>query len=338
MGIDPESLDAALASIRKAYGKDAVRFGSEKSEVQRIPFHDIQLDWATGGGIPLGRWVHFYGPEASGKTLLALKLIASAQKMGMSAAFYDVEKTFVPSWAAKMGVDVEKLLVLNPTVIEDIGTQLETLMTAVNIHVIDSLPAASPMDELAAKMDDWFMGLHARTWNKVLRRAQHRLQDENCIILINQLRTAFKGRVVVEQPSGGKFLRHEASLALELKRGAWLYHDKKGNLSAEGEKTDSPTGDTVPDGIEFIAKGAKSKVGVQHRTARMRLDFNTGKFDELWSLVMFANYFGFVERSGAWYSVNGGSKVQGEAGLRAYILEHPEFADKIRQAVLTYDD
>lgn len=331
--VDPSNLDDILGLIRKRYGSDAVILASNKPDIKKIPFNDIQLDWATDGGVPMGRWTHIYGPESAGKSLLSLKIIANAQKMGMSAAYYDVEKTFVPSWATQMGVDIEKLHILRPTVIEDIGTQVELLMRAINVHVIDSIPAASPMDELAANLEDWHIGLNARTWNKVLRRLQDRLTDEHAIVLINQLRTAMKGRIVTEEPSGGRFLRHEAGLALEMRKGPRLFYNKHKILSADGEKTDSPTGDISPDGIEFISYTAKSKVGEPNRSARMRLDFSTGQFDELWSLAMFATYFGLAERNGAWYSVNG-SKLQGENGLRKYISENPKFIEAIKERVM----
>jgi len=334
--VDHSKLDDVLSRIRKAYGKEAVQMGNQKSEVKRIPFHDIQLDWATGGGVPMGRWSHFYGPESAGKSLLSFKIIAHAQEMGMTAAYYDVEKTFVPSWAAKMGVNVDTLHILRPTIIEEVGTQLEAMMEAVNVHVIDSIPAAIPMDELAGDLEQWHMGLGARTWNKLLRRVQHTMEEDNAIILINQLRTAMAGRVTYEAPTGGKFLRHEAALSLELKKGPRLYYNKHGFLSPEGDKTDSATKDDQPDGIEFLSKTAKSKVGVPLRNARMRLNFNTGSFDELWSLAMFANYYELVERNGAWYSIlgNGNTKVQGEAGLRKYISENPEFENMIREKVI----
>jgi hypothetical protein len=233
-----------------------------------------------------------------------------------------------------MGVDLDSLLVLKPTIIEDIGIQMETLVSAVNLHVVDSIPAASPMDELAADLENWHIGLNARTWNKVLRRIQDRITEENSIILINQLRTHLRGRIYTEEPSGGKFLRHEAALSLELRKGPRLYYTKHKILSPDGEKTDSPTGDIEPDGIEILANTAKSKVGIPNRSARIRLDFSTGQFDELWSLAMFADYFSLVERNGSWYTVNGGTKIQGEAGLRGYISENPEFEKKIRATVL----
>jgi recombination protein RecA len=333
--VDHSKLNDVLALIRKEYGKEAVQTGNEKSEVKRIPFHDIQLDWATGGGIPMGRWSHFYGPESAGKTALSLKIIAHAQQMGMTAAYYDVEKTFVPSWAEKMGVDVDALHVLRPTIIEDVGVQLEAMMQAVNIHVIDSIPAAVPRDELSGTLDQWHMGLGARTWNKLLRRIQHSIEEDNAIILINQLRTAMAGRVTFEQPTGGKFLRHEAALSLELKKGPRLFYNKHGFLSPEIEKNALNKLDEQPDGIEIVSKTAKSKVGIPLRPARMRLDFQSGQFDELYSLAMFAQFYELVERNGAWYSILGnGTKVQGEAGLRKYISENPDFSTMIREKVI----
>lgn len=331
--VDSSKLDEALAAIKKRYGKEAVMPASQKSEVVRIPFKDIQLDWATDGGVPLGRWSHFYGPESAGKSLLSLKIIANAQELGMTAAYYDVEKTFVPSWAEKMGVDLDNLYVLRPTIIEDIGNQLDALIGVVNVHVIDSIPASSPMDEIAADIEQNFIGLFARTWNKIMRRVQNSLTEENSVILINQLRTVLKKQIVTEEPAGGRFLRHEASLSLQMKKGQKLFYNKHGFLRPDGDKTKSPTEDVRPDGMEIIATAVKSKVGTPQRSARMRLDFKTGQFDELWSLAMFAGYFDMIKQNGAWYTIDG-EKVQGDAGLRKYLTEHPEFIDAIRKAVL----
>lgn len=333
---NPDDLEKALEAIRKTYGSGSVRKGNEYPNPPRITFGDIQLDYATGGGIPLGTWVHLYGAESTGKTLTALKVIANAQKDGYTAAFYDVEKTFTTTWAEKMGVDTKNLIIIDGTVIEHIGEALHSLIGCVNLHIIDSIAAAIPLEELDSPIEKWHMGLAARTWNKVLRKTQEAITKENSVILINQMRTSFNKHGQAEDvPTGGRFVRHEASLGILFRKARPLYKDKNGNLKEDGIKTESVTGDNRPDGFEFSLRVAKSKVCEPEKPARLRLDFETGQYDQLWSLAMFAIYFGLVTRKGSWYTMPDGENVQGETGIRTYIETHPEFAKLVRETVLT---
>lgn len=334
MSIDSSKLDEVLGAIKKAYGKESIQYGDEHSDLIRVPTGDIQLDYVLGGGVPLGRWVHAYGAQSTGKTLVSFKIISEAQKKGYTAAYYDVEKTFDPSWAEKIGVNTKELIVVEGATIESVGEKLEALLGVVNFHVIDSVAAAIPIGELEQDLEKWQQGLAARTWNKVIRKCNVRVQEENCIVLINQLRTVLGGRVATEEPSGGRLIRHESSVELKFKKSTWLYKDKNNNLSETGTKTDSVTGDVEPNGIEFQVRVEKSKVCVPYRSARMRLDFETGEFDQSWSLAMMASYFGLVERNGSWYTAPDGTRVQGESGLKTYIETNEVFAKSIREHVL----
>lgn len=326
-------LDKALAAIRKQYGDAVVRRGSDKPEIQRIPTGSLILDWVTGGGFPLGRWCHFYGGYASAKTLTAWNAIREAQAQGLTCAYYNIENQFDPVWAKERGIDIDALHVIDRTKIEDVGEILETLLGVVNVHVIDSIGAAVSSDELAADIRDWQMGLAARAWGKALRRANDRFNDqENMIIMINHAKDIF-GRMGGEEPSGPKLINFYSSLNLHFKRSSWLYYDKNGLLSTDGNKTDSLSGDTEPDGMEFQVRVAKSRISEPLRSARFRMDFKSGEFDHLWVLASAADYFGLVKKGGSWYTI-GKEKVQGEKGLRKYIAENPDFGAKITERVM----
>ena len=326
-------LDKAIAAIQKQYGDNVIRKGSEKPLIQRIPTGSLILDWVTGGGFPLGRWCHFYGGYASAKTLTAWNLIRESQRKGLTCAYYNIENQFDPTWAKERGIDIDALHVIDRTKIEDVGEILETLLGVVNIHVIDSIGAAVSSDELAADIRDWQMGLAARAWGKALRRANDRFDDEkNTIVLINHAKDIF-GRMGGEEPSGPKLINFYSSLNLHFKRSSWLYYDKNGLLSTDGNKTDSLSGDTEPDGMEFQVRVAKSRISEPLRSARFRMDFKSGEFDHLWVLASAADYFGLVGKNKSWYTI-GEEKVQGEKGLRQYISEHPEFGNKIAERVM----
>lgn len=333
--VDPTQLDAAIAQIRKAYGDSAIIAGNEKSPLVRIPTGSIELDVATGGGIPMGRWAHAYGGFSSGKTLTSYNAIANAQEMGMTCAYYNIENQYDPIWAASRGVNVDDLLVVDKTAIEDVGGALETLLGSVNFHVLDSLAAAISIDELEAGLDDWRPGIAARAWGKVFRRTNERFDDkENAILMINQVRETF-GYGGGESPPGGRFVEFMSSLSLHFRRSTWLYKDGKGNLSPDAKSGSSLSGDKEPDGIEFQVRVNKSRVGPPLRTARMRIDFESGLFDEMWNLTKAAKFYRIVEQKGSssWYTLPSGDKVQGEAGIREALQNDPELMDRARKAM-----
>jgi len=326
-------LDKAITAIRKQYGEDVIRKASDKPEVIRIPTGSLVMDWVTGGGFPLGRWCHFYGGYASAKTLTAWHLIRESQKMGLTCAYYNIENQFDPKWAKERGINVDDLHVIDRTKIEDVGEILETLLGVVNVHVVDSIGAAVSQDELAADIRDWQRGLSARAWGKALRRANDRFDDQqNMIVLINHAKDVFGG-MGGEEPAGPKLINFYSSLNMHFRRSSWLYYDKNGILSTDGVKTDSLSGDTEPDGMEFVVRVPKSRISEPLRVARFRMDFATGEYDNDWILAKAADFFGLVKKSGSWYSYND-KKFQGENGLRKEINENEELREAIINKVM----
>lgn len=329
---DSKQLDAVLSQIKKQYGESSVR---EKGghKMQRVSTGDIMLDWMTGGGFPMGRWIHAYGGYASAKTLTCWNVIRNAQEQGLTCVYYNVEKQFDEEWCKKWGIDIDKLIVIDGSTIEGIGTQLEALLSVAHVHVIDSLAAAVSEDELAAKAGDWIPGIAARSWGKQFRRANNRFDDrKNMIILVNQTRDMFgKGGEVA---TGGRIIEYLSSLSLHFRRSSWLTKDKNGILQDDGTNTDTMTGDKEPEGIEFQVRAAKSRVSVPLRTARLRLDFEECKFDDLWALTRAAVHFDLVKRGGSWYTLPDGSKVQGENGIRNALTDDVDFRKSVADSLL----
>lgn len=333
MPVDPSSLERALSNIRKEYNVETIRTGNSYGNPDRISTGSLELDLVLGGGIPEGRWSHFYGGKNSAKTLTALNVIGNAQKKGRKAALYNVEKQYAAEWAAKHGVDNDDLILVEETKIEDIGAIMEELMGSVHLHVIDSLPAAISVDELAADNDEWRPGISARAWGKVLRRVNERFDErENTIIFINHVGAVFGKYGGSDEPKGAKFVEYLSSLSLDFRRTSWLFRDKKGFLREEGSSEASLSGDKTPAGIEYAARVQKSRVCKPFRTARMRLDFDSGQIDDLWSISKAAILYGLVDKPNpkqGWMNLPDGSKLNGEPQLREYIAEHPEFKEEI---------
>lgn len=330
--MNDETLRRALDAIKKQYGEGSVRTGDEYDNPTRISTGALELDLALNGGVPLGRWSHWYGGHYSGKTMMALQAIGNAQKMGLSAAYYNIEKQFTTDWAEKHGVNTKELILIENTKIEEIGAIMETLLGSVNIHVLDSIPAAVSVDELSANTEDWRPGISARAWGKALRRANTAFSEkENAIIMINHVGVVFGKYAGGEEPKGGRILEYLSSCSIEFRRSSWLFRDKSGNLkSGDGLSEESLSGDKEPGGIEFATRTKKSRVSRPHATARLRLDFRTGQIDDMWSIVKAAEHYGIVSKGGSWYTLpDGKSKVQGEAGLRAHIESNPDLREKI---------
>lgn len=330
MPVDTSTLDRALAQIRKEYGDDSIRVGSNYNDPPRISTGSLELDIVTGGGIPIGRITHEYGGHFSGKSLTALNTIANAQKMGQTCAYYDIEKQFSKTWAAKHGVDVDKLLVVEKTTIEDVGTAMETLLGSVHLHVVDSIPAAISIDELAAGNDEWRPGISARAWGKTLRRIQERFDPrENTLIMINHVGTVFGKYAGGDEPKGAKFIEYLSSLSLEFRRTSWLMRAKDGYLKTDGESESSISGDKTPSGIEFAVRVKKSRVCVPFQSARLRLDFATGQVDDVWSLFKAGQLYGVIEKSSPGWYILDGKKVR-ESAIRDEIQSD----DKLKQSIV----
>lgn len=334
MPVDPSTLDRALATINKTFGDGSVRKASTKPILRRIPTGSLGVDYAIGGGVPLGRWCHWYGGKGSAKTLIAYNTIAQAQAMGLKCAYYNMEKQFDPVWAAKHGIDVDALELVEGTIIEQVGAKCETLLGSIHVHVLDSMAAAVSLDELATKAEEWRPGISARAWGKVIRRLNERFDDEeNTIIMINQLRKSF-GYGAGDEPPGGVAIEYISRLSLHFRKSTWLYHDKNGILSPDAPSGDSLTGDKEPDGLEFQVRVVKTAgFGRPDRTARLRIDYHTGQTDEMWTLAEAAVHFDIAEKSGSWFTLNG-EKVQGKAGLRDIIAKDKKLEKTIRDKLM----
>jgi protein RecA len=338
MPVDPSLLPKAIAKIHETYGKNAIHKAAEKQALRRIPTGSLELDWATGGGIPIGRWAHFYGGYSSAKTTTALNVVRNAQEMGFLVALYNIENSFHEGQAKEMGIDLDKLEVVEGTTIEGVGTKLETLLGAVHVHVLDSLAAAVSVDELNAKLEEWQMGLMARAWGKVLRRANERFDDnENCVIMVNQVRDSF-GYGGGESPPGGRFIEHMSSMSLYFRKAGWLYRDIDGLLRTKDEinPTIGLSGDNEPDGIEFVVRVEKSRVGRPFRVGRMRYDFRALAYDDSWALMKAARFFNVIEKTSeksSWYKLPDGTTVQGEQKIRDALVGDKKLRTQVLKAM-----
>lgn len=280
----------------------------------------------------MGRWSHFYGGYSSAKSLTCWNIIREAQAKDLVCVYYNIENQYLESWAKNAGIDTKKLIIVEGTTIEGVGKKLEGLLSVAHVHVLDSLAAAISVDELAAKIDEWQMGLAARAWGKVFRKVNERFDDvENCIIMVNQTRDSF-GYGGGELPTGGRFIEYMSSMSLHFRKGGWLFRDANGELVEEGASAGTMSGDKEPEGLEFAIRVQKSRVSPPFRTARLRMDFSLGKFDEVWSLAKGAKFYNIVERTSeksSYFKLPDGSTVQGEAKLRQAIQANPELRDAI---------
>jgi protein RecA len=334
--VDQSQREKIVAKIKADFGDAAVRMASEMPPIKRIPTGSSSLDWATGGGIALGRWSHLYGGYMSCKSLTCWNIIREAQALGLTCAYYNIENQLDSTWVARHGVDIDKLVVLEGSTIENIGLQMESLVKVINVHVLDSLAAAVSVDELNTDTAEWRPGISARAWGKIFRRVNERFDNQdNAIIMVNQVRDTF-GYGGGEAPPGGRMIEFMSSCSLYFRKQGWLFRDDAGDLIADGSNV-GVGGDTEPQGMEFAVKVNKSRICPPFRTARMRLDFETGQFDEIWTLAQAAVYFGVATKTSeksSYYKLPDGETVQGQAKLRNRMREDEELRKTVRQALL----
>ncbi|MGZ4590547.1 MAG: recombinase RecA [Actinomycetes bacterium] len=315
------ALDAALAQIDRQFGKGSVmRLGDDvRAPIEVIPTGSIALDIALGiGGLPRGRVVEIYGPESSGKTTVALHAIANAQKAGGIAAFIDAEHALDPSYAQKLGVDTDALLVAQPDTGEQALEIADMLIrsNALDVIVIDSVAALVPRAEIEGEMGDSHVGLQARLMSQALRKLTGALNtSRTTAIFINQLRE--KIGVMFGSPettSGGKALKFYASVRLDVRRI-----------------------ETLKDGQEAVGnrvrvKVVKNKVSPPFRQAEMDLMFGTGISRE-GGLIDVGVEEGFVRKSGAWYTYEGDQLGQGKENARAFLRDNPDLTDELEKRI-----
>ncbi|HEY8487918.1 MAG TPA: recombinase RecA, partial [Thermaerobacter sp.] len=316
------ALEMALSQIEKQFGKGSImRMGeaSARLNVEVIPTGSLALDIALGvGGMPRGRIIEIYGPEASGKTTVALHVVASAQRAGGVAAFIDAEHALDPVYAENLGVDINNLLISQPDTGEQALEIAEALVRsgAVDVIVIDSVAALVPRAEIEGEMGDAHVGLQARLMSQALRKLTGAIaKSRTCLIFINQIRE--KVGVMFGNPEvtpGGRALKFYASVRLDVRRVETL---KQG-------------GEMI--GIRARAKVVKNKVAPPFRQAEFDLLYGKGISRE-GDLLDIAVQHGIIEKAGAWYSYGDTRIGQGRENAREYLVQHPEVADAIEQRV-----
>jgi recombination protein RecA len=315
-----KALAAALGQIEKQFGKGSVmRLGDSGVDMTMgvISTGSLSLDVALGiGGLPRGRVVEIYGPESSGKTTLALQVVAEAQKAGGSAAFIDAEHALDPSYAGKLGVNIDELLVSQPDTGEQALEITDMLVrsSAVDVVVIDSVAALTPKAEIEGDMGDSHMGLQARLMSQALRKLTGNIKRSNTmVIFINQIR--MKIGVMFGNPettTGGNALKFYASVRLDIRRIGAIKR-----------------GDEVI-GNETRVKVVKNKVAAPFKQCEFEILYGEGSSRE-GELIDLGVKHGLVEKAGAWYSYNEERIGQGKDNVRLFLKEHPEMAAEIDQ-------
>ena len=312
-----KAIEAALAQIDKQFGKGSImRLGSrEKIDVPAIPTGSLSLDAAVGvGGMPRGRVIEVYGPESSGKTTLALHVIAEAQKRGGMAAFIDAEHALDALYAGKLGVDTDNLLVSQPDSGEQALEIAEVLIRsgAVDVLVIDSVAALVPRSELEGEMGDAQMGLQARLMSQALRKLTSIVaKSKTCLIFINQLRE--KIGVMFGNPettTGGRALKFYASIRLDIRRIASL---KEGDVVI---------------GSRAKVKVVKNKVAPPFREAEFDILYGEGISKE-GDLIDLGVEQKIIEKSGAWYAMDGERLGQGRENARQFLKDNPDIRSEV---------
>ena len=325
-----KAIDLALASIEKEYGKGSImRLNGETMlpDVQVVSTGSIGLDIALGiGGYPRGRIIEIYGPESSGKTTLTLHAIASVQKAGGVAAFIDAEHALDPSYARKLGVKTDELLVSQPDYGEQALEIADMLVrsNAVDIVVIDSVAALVPKAEIEGDMGDSHVGVQARLMSQALRKLTGTVARSNCILVfINQIR--MKIGVMFGSPettTGGNALKFYASVRLDIRR-----------IGQIKEASSNDKKDPVAIGNRTRVKVVKNKMAPPFREVEFDIIYGQG-ISRAGDLIDLASDLGIVEKSGAWYSFGGERIGQGRENAKTYLDQHPQMMEKLEALVL----
>ena len=315
------ALETALAQIEKQFGKGAVmKLGTNVTmQVDAIPTGSLGLDLALGiGGMPRGRIIEIYGPESSGKTTLALHVLAEAQKMGGEVAFIDVEHALDPAYASALGVDIDSLLVSQPDTGEQAMEICEALVRsgAIDAVVVDSVAAMVPRAEIEGEMGDSHVGLQARLMSQALRKLTANIAKTNtCCIFINQLRE--KIGVMFGNPettTGGNALKFYASVRIDVRRTTQI----KDGEEALGNRTK--------------VKVVKNKMAPPFKKAEFDIVYGEG-ISHVAEVVDLAVNFDIIHKSGSWFSYNDEKLAQGSAAVKQLLKDNPELCDEIEARV-----
>ena len=317
-----KALEAALGHIEKQYGKGSVmKLGDSSSNmvVEAVPTGSLGLDIALGvGGVPKGRIVEIYGPESSGKTTVALHMVAEVQKRGGIAGFIDAEHALDPVYAKNIGVDIDNLYISQPDNGEQALEITETMVRsgAVDIVIVDSVAALVPKAEIEGDMGDSHVGLHARLMSQALRKLTAAISRSNCVVIfINQLRE--KVGVMYGNPevtTGGRALKFYASVRIDVRRVE--------TLKAGGEVV----------GNHVRAKVVKNKVAPPFREAEFDIMYGEG-ISLIGELIDLGVKLGLVQKSGSWYSMGETRIGQGRDAAKQYLKSNPEIADNLEAEI-----
>ncbi|HNZ17983.1 MAG TPA: recombinase RecA [Candidatus Hydrogenedentes bacterium] len=318
-----KALDIAVAQLEKQFGRGTLlRLGDDHfvQKVRAISTGSLSLDIATGvGGFPRGRVVEIFGPEASGKTTLALHAVANAQKQNGIACYIDAEHALDPSFAGKIGVDVDNLLVSQPDTAEQALEICEALVrsNAVDIIVVDSVAAMVPKAEVEGDMGDSHMGLQARLMSQALRKLTAAIsRSKTLVIFINQIR--MKIGVMFGSPettTGGQALKFYASMRIEIRR-----------ISTVKDKEESV-------GNRVRAKVVKNKLSPPFRSAEFEILFDEGISEE-GDVLDLAIADKLIQKSGSWFSLDGENLGQGRENTRIFLKDHPEIVERLKSELL----
>ena len=329
-----KAIELALSSIEKEYGKGSImrlKDGVLNADVGVIPTGSIGLDIALGiGGYPRGRIIEIYGPESSGKTTLTLHAIAQAQKAGGVAAFIDAEHALDPSYARKLGVKTDELLVSQPDYGEQALEITDHLVRsgAVDVVVVDSVAALVPKAEIEGDMGDSHVGVQARLMSQALRKLTSTVARSNCLLVfINQIR--MKIGVMFGSPettTGGNALKFYASVRLDIRR-----------IGAIKETSPAAGKDPAVLGNRTRVKVVKNKMAPPFREVEFDILYGQG-ISRSGDLIDLASDLEIVEKSGAWYSFQGERIGQGRENVKTYLDQHPELMDKLELMVLQKHD
>lgn len=316
-----KALDAAISQIERAFGKGSImRMGQNTNvDIEAISTGSLGIDIALGiGGMPKGRIIEIYGPESSGKTTLALSVIAQAQKKGGTCAFIDAEHALDPSYAKKIGVDIENLLISQPDAGEQALEIADTLVRsgAIDVLVVDSVAALVPKAELEGEMGDSHMGLQARLMSQALRKLTATVSRSNTLIIfINQIR--MKIGVMFGNPettTGGNALKFYASVRMDIRR-----------IGAIKDKDDVI-------GSQTRVKIVKNKVAPPFKVVDFDIMYGEG-ISKTGELIDLGIKSGLVEKAGAWFSYKGEKLGQGRENAKQFLRDHPEVADEIEAKI-----
>lgn len=321
------ALEAAISNIEKAYGKGSImKLGESKENmnVETIPTGSLSLDIALGaGGIPRGRIIEVFGPESSGKTTVALHMVAEAQKKGGIAGFVDAEHALDPEYAKKIGVDIDNLYISQPDNGEQALEITETMVRsgAIDIVIVDSVAALVPKAEIEGEMGDSHVGLQARLMSQALRKLTGSINKSNCIVIfINQLRE--KVGVMFGNPettTGGRALKFYSSVRLDVRR-----------IETLKQSTDFI-------GNRVRVKVVKNKIAPPFKTAEFDIMFGKG-ISKAGDILDLATQENIVNKSGAWYSYNETRLGQGRENAKQYLMDNPQLLTEIDTLVRKHFD